>query len=119
MASSTLGDSPCAEQPPEQGEGDPTRLPPDDPRRHHECPGTRASCSEEHWVETGLSIMGGIASAQTTRLQPSDCGSGTGIRNLNLAVNRSALPVQKWRSEFRCVLLSPITYHGSARALLY
>ena len=27
-------------------------------------------------------------------------GSGPGIRTLNLAVNRSLLPVQKWGSEF-------------------
>src|SRR3984893_8288253 len=27
-------------------------------------------------------------------------GSGTGIRTLNLAVNRSLRPVQKWRPEF-------------------
>ena len=48
-------------------------------------------------------------------------GSGTGIRTLNLAVNRSLQPVQKWRSEFaeyRRVSPSAAVCHRLSPALL-
>src|SRR5216683_3336077 len=38
--------------------------------------------------------------ATRTVVLESKNGSGTGTRTLNLAVNRSAPPVQKWRSQF-------------------